>query len=756
MSGITTQESTDSSETGAEASHGLLADAPLVAPEQDRLGRAGFARFLAEAIVKLDVGEGFVFALYGPWGSGKSSTLNFVVHYLEHFDSGEVRPIVMRFNPWWFSGQNQLLLQFFGQLRLTLSRPDVPKHLQALGASIQAFARALTPLAYIPVTKGIFGNLNDVIRSLGEAVKRTGMQMEQDVWSLRKEIDKALKEQARQILIVIDDIDRLPASEIQLMFRMIKAVADFPKTTYLLAFDKRVVIDALEDFQGASGEAYLEKIVQAPFDLPLANRASMRRLLFEQLDMVLVGTPEGLWDKLYWANIYWDGIDGFIQTPRDIKRYINVLRPSYTVVCGEVNPVDFPAIEALRVFVPDIYHVVRSNQELFAGSDDALALLRQPGPDQKRRIYERYLELAPEDARGSVSALLKRLFPEYASALGGASYGSGWKAEWRKQLRICSPDIFPIYFRLSLEEGAISNAEMRALLSLASDTGALAQELLRLANERAPDGQTSRAREFLERLQDYTQEDIPVDSIEPILQALYDAGDALIAAEDERGMHDFGNYMRVLRITHQLLQRLPSPQERCEILRTVLSRAASVPMIVHQIAVLGQEHGKFEGKPKWPEVERTVSGEDLAELERIALQRIEAAATASTLSAIPDLGYVLLHWPAWAGAQSVHQFVEELIASDEGLADFLAGFLQRTYLHVSGDRVSRGKWVIHIPSVEKLADLSCFKERAEGMLGEEPDWLTDRQRLALEVFLGDLETKQEGQVPWASEEMIRD
>ncbi|MGQ9628077.1 MAG: hypothetical protein ACUVV0_14380 [Anaerolineae bacterium] len=162
--------------------------------------------------------------------------------------------------------------------------------------------------------------------------------------------------------------------------------------------------------------------------------------------------------------------------------------------------------------------VVPLNQELFAGSDDPWTPRAGDTPERRRQVYERYLELLPEDAGESVSALLQRLFTKYASAFGGSRYGPEWNAEWRKQLRICSSDIFPRYFRLSLEEGAISNAKMRAFLSLASDPGTLTQEIIRLANEPGPDGRISRAREFLERVQDYTREDIPIESIEPILQ----------------------------------------------------------------------------------------------------------------------------------------------------------------------------------------------------------------------------------------------
>ncbi len=50
----------------------LASDSPLVDPQDDLLGRADFAQHLAQAILKLDATDGFVFALNGPWGSGKT------------------------------------------------------------------------------------------------------------------------------------------------------------------------------------------------------------------------------------------------------------------------------------------------------------------------------------------------------------------------------------------------------------------------------------------------------------------------------------------------------------------------------------------------------------------------------------------------------------------------------------------------------------------------------------------------------------
>jgi len=119
-------------------------------PEQDRLGRAPFAKAIARSIAGISNPEGFVFALYAPWGSGKSSTLNFVLHYVEE-SILDGRVLVLRFDPWWYTGEEQLVLQFFRQLMLALGQTDVSADLKKLGGRLEAFARVVAPLSYIPL-----------------------------------------------------------------------------------------------------------------------------------------------------------------------------------------------------------------------------------------------------------------------------------------------------------------------------------------------------------------------------------------------------------------------------------------------------------------------------------------------------------------------------------------------------------------------------------------------------------------------------
>lgn len=58
---------------------------------------------------------------------------------------------------------------------------------------------------------------------------------------------------------MIDDIDRLSNEQIQLIFQLVNAVAGFPNITYLLSFDKDIVVRALSNVQHCDGEEYLKK-----------------------------------------------------------------------------------------------------------------------------------------------------------------------------------------------------------------------------------------------------------------------------------------------------------------------------------------------------------------------------------------------------------------------------------------------------------------------------------------------------------------
>jgi len=88
---------------------------------EDKLNRAPFAHKLADTIRDWKLEESIVIGLYGAWGCGKTSVLNFAVERLTETTKDwtlEKKPIIIWFNPWSFSEQEKLL-----QLRF----PDKPE-----------------------------------------------------------------------------------------------------------------------------------------------------------------------------------------------------------------------------------------------------------------------------------------------------------------------------------------------------------------------------------------------------------------------------------------------------------------------------------------------------------------------------------------------------------------------------------------------------------------------------------------------------
>ncbi|MFH1039011.1 MAG: hypothetical protein V1789_10140 [PVC group bacterium] len=177
-------------------------------------------------------------------------------------------------------------------------------------------------------------------------------------------------------------------------------------------------------------------------------------------------------------------------------------------------------------------------------------------------FHNKWLDNIPEQDREVIKKLIVRLFPKLEAIFGTSHYGFSWESTWRKQLRICSPDIFPIFFRLGVPRGQISNIEMQSVLSLSEDSNAFGDKLLELSKQHRPDGST-RVSTTLERMEDYTEKEISKEHIPNILQALFNVGDRLIVPEDEgRGFFSWGNDMRMGRLTFRLLKRYETKEDR--------------------------------------------------------------------------------------------------------------------------------------------------------------------------------------------------
>ena len=73
----------------------------------DSFGRRPFAQRLAETVVSRQDPESLVIGLYGSWGEGKSTVLDYMAQTLEGSELVG-RVVLIRFNPWMFSSELEL------------------------------------------------------------------------------------------------------------------------------------------------------------------------------------------------------------------------------------------------------------------------------------------------------------------------------------------------------------------------------------------------------------------------------------------------------------------------------------------------------------------------------------------------------------------------------------------------------------------------------------------------------------------------
>ncbi len=621
--------------------HNHPQDDLFIEPEKDRLGYASFAKHLADSICKMTVTEGFVIAVYGSWGSGKSTLLNFVVDYLKQ-KPDEEQPIIVPFSAWLFTGNQDITRRFFDQLHSVLTSVTyVPRGLRE---RIAGFAKVISeiPLPYAQAGKAVATLFDD---------------QEKEASELKEEVEHTVVQQQRRIVVAIDDIDRLPAEDIKQLFRIFKAIPNFTNVVYLLVFDKQVVSKALCDTKEASPEAYFEKTIQVAFELPSPDKTSLRRLLFEKLDSVLIGTPkdgdrlnssqpcgetspsaeepelqqvpdlEGadvenpptalaqVFDQTYWSNVYFQGIDHFITNLRDIVHLTDTLTMTYPVVKGEVNPVDFIALESLRVFYPMVYDIIRKNKNDFVGKVNVSL-------DELKKFHNSWLAQLQDKDKQPVKNLLKIIFPKL-QPVWGKRYYDEQELKWRNQQRVCCSEIFPIYFRLTLSEADLSNTQIQAILASACDAKLFGKKLIELSEQIRPDG-TTQVRAFLEKLEDSTLNEIPTDCIPSILEAFFDVGEELLRSDDEphTTMFDFGNEIRIHRIILRLLCRLDEAA-RFEVLKTSMAQGKALSIITKELENLNEQQGEYSSDINL-ENEELISAQHLKELEEIVAKRKQA------------------------------------------------------------------------------------------------------------------------------------
>lgn len=680
-------------------------DQPISAPSEDRFGVDPFARAIAGSIQKLQSPNGSVIALNGPWGSGKSSAVNLIRHHLDAVVKSE-ELVIIDFTCWWFRGEDALALAFFRELYAGLSPSlgdKIKKSLPKLGARLLRAGSVIGGAADAAGAGGIGAAAGGAMEWLGSLI-----QQDESVEKLHGELSKALSEQNKRFLIVIDDIDRLSPDEALLIFRLVKSVGRLPNVLYLLVYDRQLAEKIVSERYPSEGPHYLEKIVQAAFELPEPSATDVQQLLLGQI-ATICGTPSDE-EVIRFMNIFHAGVAPAMRTPRDVARFTNSLSVTWPAVAGEVDRADFLALEVMRLLHPTIYRSIRQNKALVCGGTSSDGRDREATAKHLQKLF---FDESNGSDEGRLRRLLMRLFPALESVWGNMSYGGGFARQWGMERRVCSAAHFDSYFRFAVGEEVLPRAELDAFIKQAGDRDFVKATMRHAITVFRKTGGT-KAAVLLTELNTHAER-IAKEAILPLLSALFEIADEInVEADAARGFSLGNNELRLHWLLRSLTRERLTLAERSEALVRACE-AAQVGWLASFTSSAWKEHHPEEAKHQKPTEECLTLEADATRLRTMLLERIEVAAGNGTLAGHRDLGFLLYSWTELAGDEgaAARAWTATRYAADEGVIQLAKSFTSHGWSQSWGDTVAKRTTQVHITALNNFIDIQAFRKRVE-------------------------------------------
>ena len=636
-------------------SDSYLTDNPIENKSFDRFDRWSFAERIAHTIGQRKDSGGLVIAVYGEWGDGKTSTLNLMEKALKEYDA----IVLKRFNPWYFQSASDLIKGFFDDLAEAIGKAMPSASQQALGA-VKKYGGMLATLGS-SIT--VLGNNVD-FKALQESA--TDMTKEPTLQELRKRIENLIAKSEKRIVVLIDDIDRLDKEEIQQIFKLVRLSGSFEKVTYVLAFDDKMVAAALKEKyatdKGDSGLKFIEKIVQVPLHLPPAYKEPLLKAIFAEIQKTLDAEKIQLIEKDVSSIAYefQTSLGYALRTPRQVKRYANAIMFAVPVLKEEVSIKDLLLIEAIRVFFPEVYELIRDNHDAFLLRESTLG---NRAKDRVAILSQITKGVEGEERQRTLKHLVAQLFPR---AEGQGSYGDDWEKIWAEEKRICSRAYFRRYFTYGVPQGDIPDvafAAFAALLEKTSSKKDLSDKFVKFIKKYG-------SHAFVEKLP-FAENMLSIEVGKKIALGVSTHGGLF----HDNGDIFFSDFSRAVSSIARAHSRIPEVSDRDAFAAEVIASTKSLPFAVEEFIYLSREDKKT------PEDQQPMSEASEQKLGRILADRIAKEALKTTPYSLKHgAARLIWHWDKFGKPKEASEyFAKKLKKKPADIGDFLSAFVGITY-----------------------------------------------------------------------------
>lgn len=325
-----------------------------------------------------------------------------------------------------------------------------------------AYAQLLEPLKWIPGAEPWTSIVRGVVEATGKGVAKVSDLHKLNVSKQRDALKRSLLGLGRNIIIFIDDIDRLPPAEVFQIVRAIQAVSDLPRCSFVIALDPLYTEKALQvaaDFENPG--QYLDKIVQLRLSLPQINKTDLASYFENRLLQALSASQQDRsQSEQKRLTLIWQlGVKPLIQTPRDVIRIVNrflFIEPK----CGrEVCWGDLLGLQTIAIMLPDVFRHIMQNPGAYTGVDMASSYQRVGHQEHVNEFADERanaLKSLPPKTRIQAQKLLEDLFP----LLRNYSYEKLSQQEFSKTRRIAASDRLRIALTYDLPSDEVSQNDI--------------------------------------------------------------------------------------------------------------------------------------------------------------------------------------------------------------------------------------------------------------------------------------------------------
>lgn len=274
-------------------------------------------------------------AVNGKWGDGKTTIVDSVLSEI-----GEKQFIIVRFDPWRYTNQENLVSGFYDEIGRAIAR-KLPGFRTAR-VDFAKFARNF--ISTITKTQSLVSSIEFTIANKS---------------SFPQKIDKHLNQSNKRLLVVIDDVERIYEDEhitrtLQLAQYM---KGDIKNSAIIFLTDIHQIETAIP--KRLNGSSYLQKFFDTTVIISPPSRAEMLKFMNHFLKKLDFKTDVQLSEDVQLSML--------MRNVRGVKRVLSMLANDIQAVEDNVNAQDILFLRSLYYAHPSIYIDMRENTSMYFG-----------------------------------------------------------------------------------------------------------------------------------------------------------------------------------------------------------------------------------------------------------------------------------------------------------------------------------------------------------------------------------------------------